>query len=55
MARLRQSLINDYGYTSGKVLGGSGFLKVTTSDSEVKVDFVKYDGSIVDSYVRVSA
>jgi hypothetical protein len=45
----------EYGYTSGKVLGGSGFLKVTTSDSEVKVDFVKYDGSIVDSYVRVSA
>ena len=42
----------EYGYVSGKVVGGSGFLKVTTSSNAIKVDFVKHDGSILDSYVK---
>lgn len=42
----------EYGYVSGKVVGGSGFLKVTTTPSAIKVDFVKHDGSILDSYVK---
>lgn len=44
----------EYGYVTGKVVGGSGFLKVTTSNSGIKVDFVKHDGSILDSYVKNS-
>ncbi|MEY4348950.1 MAG: hypothetical protein RL719_247 [Actinomycetota bacterium] len=39
-----------YGYASGKTVGGSGFLKVTTSGATATVDFVKFDGSIADSY-----
>ena len=42
----------EYGYVTGKVIGGSGFLKVTTSASAIKVDFVKHDGTILDSYVK---
>jgi hypothetical protein len=42
----------EYGYLSGKIVGGSGFMKVRTSDTEVQVDFVKFDGTIGDSYVR---
>ena len=41
-----------YGYLSGKVVGGSGFLKVGTSTSGIKVDFVKHDGTIADTYAR---
>ena len=40
----------EYGYGAGKVVGGSGFLKVTASDTQVQVDFVKYDGTIGDTY-----
>jgi predicted phosphodiesterase len=39
-----------YGYGAGKVVGGSGYLKVQTNSTEAKVDFVKYDGTIADSY-----
>ena len=42
----------EYGYVTGKVVGGSGFLKVTTSPNAIKVDFVKHDGTILDSYVK---
>jgi len=42
----------EYGYVSGKIVGGSGFMKVTTLASEARVEFVKYDGTIADSYVR---
>jgi len=42
----------EYGYVSGKIVGGSGFLKVTTTSTAIKVDFVKYDGTILDSYVK---
>ena len=41
-----------YGYLSGKAVGGSGFLRVTTSGSTAKVEFVKFDGSIADSYEK---
>jgi hypothetical protein len=40
----------EYGYVQGKVLGGSGYMKVSTGSSNVQVDFVKWDGSIADSY-----
>mgnify|MGYP006276318121 CR=1 FL=1 len=43
-----------YGYNSGKVVGGSGFLKLTTNSTGIKVDFIKYDGSVLDSYVKAS-
>jgi hypothetical protein len=44
-----------YGYLSGKAIGGSGFLRVTTSGATAKVEFVKFDGSIADSYEKVVA
>lgn len=44
-----------YGYAAGKTVGGSGFLKVTTSDSEVRVQFITFDGSIADDYVKAAA
>ena len=42
-----------YGYLSGKAVGGSGFLRVTTAGASVKVEFVKFDGSIADSYEKI--
>ena len=42
----------EYGYVNGKVVGGSGFLKVVTSSDSIKVDFIKHDGTILDSYVK---
>ena len=44
--------VNQYGYTSGKGVGGSGFLKVSTSVNQVKVDFILYDGQVGDTYIR---
>ena len=44
----------DYGYVSGKVIGGSGFLKVTTNSKMIKVDFIRSDGTIADSYSKNS-
>ena len=44
----------EYGYVSGKTIGGSGFLKVTTNSNSIKVEFVKFDGSIADTYVKNS-
>jgi len=41
---------SEYGYLKGTILGGSGFLKVQILKSGIKVDFIKLDGSIVDSY-----
>ena len=46
--------VKQYGYLSGKGVGGSGFLKVTTQGSEAKVEFVLYDGRIADSYTRMA-
>ena len=42
----------EYGYVSEKVVGGSGFLKVTTNSSGIKVDFIKHDGTVLDFYVK---
>lgn len=39
-----------YGYGEAKVIGGSGFLKVTTAGSSAQVDFVKFDGTVADTY-----
>jgi len=39
-----------YGYGAGKVIGGSGYLKVSTTDAGATVDFVKYDGITADTY-----
>ena len=44
--------VNQYGYTSGKGVGGSGFLKVMTNPNEVQVDFILFDGKLADSYSR---
>lgn len=44
--------VNQYGYTSGKGVGGSGFIKVSTYGNQAKVDFVLFDGKVADSYVR---
>ena len=45
--------VTQYGYLSGKGVGGSGFLKVRTEGATAYVDFVKFDGSIGDSYSKV--
>ena len=39
-----------YGYSGGKIVGGSGYLRVKTDPTGIVVDFVKYDGSIADTY-----
>lgn len=44
--------VNQYGYRSGKGVGGSGFLKVSTSSDQVKVDFILHDGQVADTYIR---
>lgn len=44
--------VNQYGYISGKGVGGSGFLKVSTNSNIAKVDFISFDGKIADSYTR---
>ena len=45
----------EYGYLSGKTVGGSGFIKVTTSEKTARVDFLLYDGKVGDSYNIVLA
>jgi hypothetical protein len=44
--------VNQYGYISGKGVGGSGFLKVSTSGNQAKVDFILFDGKVADTYTR---
>ena len=44
--------VSQYGYSSGKGIGGSGFLKVSTEGKIARVDFIKFDGAIGDSYTR---
>jgi len=46
--------VKQYGYLSGKAVGGSGFLKVQTSGKVATVDFIKFDGSVGDSYTRTA-
>lgn len=45
--------VKQYGYISGKGVGGSGFLKVSTSGATVQVDFITFDGKIADTYTRM--
>jgi len=44
--------VNQYGYISGKGVGGSGFLKVSTTGNTAQVDFILFDGKVADSYTR---
>lgn len=44
--------VKQYGYLSGKGVGGSGFLRVRTDAKVAFVDFIKFDGSIGDSYTK---
>jgi len=46
--------VTQYGYTSGKGVGGSGFLKVSTSGNTAQVDFILFDGKVADSYTRLA-
>lgn len=46
--------VNQYGYISGKGVGGSGFLKVSTVGDTTNVDFILFDGKVVDSYSRTA-
>ena len=46
--------VNQYVYTSGKGVGGFGFLKVSTSGNQAKVDFILYDGQVGDTYIRTA-
>lgn len=45
--------VAQYGYISGKGVGGSGFLKVSTSGANVHVDFITHEGRVADSYDKV--
>jgi len=44
----------EYGYLSGEILGGSGFMLVDIDDEEAQIDFVRTyegrDGEVVYSY-----
>jgi len=44
--------VNQYGYISGKGVGGSGFLRISTSGNTAQVDFILFDGKVADSYTR---
>ena len=46
--------VTQYGYLSGKAVGGSGYLRVTTEGKVVTVDFIKFDGSLGDTYSRTA-
>ena len=43
-----------YGYAAGKAVGGSGFLKVTTSDTDIRIQFITDTGKIADEYVKAA-
>jgi len=45
--------VTQYGYLSGKGVGGSGYIKVRTQAKNIFVDFIKFDGTIGDSYIKV--
>ncbi|CAN2227529.1 Calcineurin-like phosphoesterase domain, ApaH type [Candidatus Nanopelagicaceae bacterium] len=47
--------VKQYGYISGKGVGGSGFLKVSTSAGTAQVDFITFDGKIADTYTRMAS
>jgi hypothetical protein len=45
---------NGYGYLQGTFLSGSGHLRVTISEAQAKVEFVKYNQDVAYSYVIAS-
>ena len=45
---------NAYGYLQGTFLAGSGHLRVTVSEDQATVEFVKYNQEVAYSYVIVS-
>jgi len=44
------STASGYGYKTGAILGASGFLKVTVNSTTLKVEYIKYDGSLINSH-----
>jgi predicted phosphodiesterase len=40
----------EYGYKSGTIIGSSGHLRVLVSSGKTKVEYVRTDGSVADSY-----
>ena len=53
----RPRTTDEYGYTHGGVVGGSGYVRVTVSPGEAKVDFIRTTGAsseVADSY-RIAA
>lgn len=42
--------ISEYGYQSGVILGGSGYMRVGVSPHDLLVDFVGYDSNTIHSY-----
>lgn len=40
----------EYGYLNGDIIGGSGYLRVTVNPSTVKVEFIRFDGSVCTFY-----
>ena len=44
--------VTQYGYISGKGVGGSGYLKVSTSGSVAQVEFITFEGKVADTYTR---
>jgi hypothetical protein len=44
--------VKQYGYISGKGVGGYGFIKVSTSGTVAQVDFITFDGKVADTYTR---
>jgi len=44
--------LSQYGYISGKGVGGSGYLKVSTSGKTAQVDFITFEGKTADTYSR---
>jgi hypothetical protein len=42
---------SEYGYATGRILGGSGHLRVAVSAGEATVDYIRRDCSIAHSYL----
>lgn len=45
--------VTQYGYISGKGVGGSGYLKVSTNGANAHVEFITFEGKVADSYDRM--
>ena len=45
-----ETKLNTYGYLEGDFSGGSGHLRVTVSEAEAKIEFVKHNQEVAYSY-----